>query len=364
MQWREELTRRFPALAKLGGKLGDDCYVVGGAIRDLLLGRNPADADVACIDPLAAARSIRDRVIRLGDAEHLSAYRIVEAGHVYDFAELLKHDGIHDIDADLARRDFTMNAMAVHLGRGVLLDPHGGQRDIEARVVRMVDASNFDDDPLRALKGVRMAVKLGFAIEDETLLAIRVRAPRIVEIAAERVTYELSAILSAEKLREAIGLLQRTHLAEPLGLRARDLHADDASLAGAYALLVDDPRAYAERWRWSADLLREVVALRQLIERYDRIALYDAGEKIARQLPGVLRALGRNEPLDMPDFNIRALLTGNEIAELTGMKPGQELGRVKRALLEAQIRGEVTTRDEAIVQMIARMGAARRGEGT
>ena len=53
MQWREELTRRFPALAKLG----DDCYVVGGAIRDLLLGREPADADVACIDPLAAAPS-------------------------------------------------------------------------------------------------------------------------------------------------------------------------------------------------------------------------------------------------------------------------------------------------------------------
>jgi hypothetical protein len=162
-------------------------------------------------------------------------------------------------------------------------------------------------------------------------------------------------ILSAQKLREAIDLLQRTHLAEPLGLRARDLQADDVSLAGAYALLVDDPRAYAERWRWSTELLREVVALRELIERHDRIALYDAGEKIARQLPEVLHALGRDEPLDMPDFNIRALLTGNEIAELTGMNPGQELGRVKRALLEAQIRGEITTRDEAIVQMIARM---------
>ena len=73
MQWRDELTRRFPSLAKLD----DHCYVVGGAIRDLLLGREPADADVACIDPLAAARSIRERVIRLGDAEHLSAYRVV-----------------------------------------------------------------------------------------------------------------------------------------------------------------------------------------------------------------------------------------------------------------------------------------------
>ena len=69
MQWREELTRRFPALKQLSS----DCYVVGGAIRDLLLGRDPADADVACIDPLAAAKSVRNRVIRLGGEEHLSA---------------------------------------------------------------------------------------------------------------------------------------------------------------------------------------------------------------------------------------------------------------------------------------------------
>jgi tRNA nucleotidyltransferase/poly(A) polymerase len=343
MQWREELTRRFPALAKL-----DDCFVVGGAIRDLLLGREPADADVASIDPLAAARLIRERVIRLGDAEHLSAYRVVDDQHVYDFAELLDHD----IDVDLARRDFTVNAMAVHLGRGELLDPHGGQRDIAARLVRMVRAENFDDDPLRALKGVRMAVKYDFTIEPATLDAIQTRASRIVEMAAERVTYELSVILSARKLREAIDLLRRTHLAEPLGLHPRDVHADavsqDVSLAGAYALLVDHPREYAERWRWSVDLLRDVITLQHLIEQHDRIALYDAGEKIAMQLPAVLRALGRNEPLDLPDFTIGPLLTGNEIAQITGVAPGQELGRIKRALLEAQIRGEVTTKDEAI----------------
>jgi tRNA nucleotidyltransferase/poly(A) polymerase len=339
MQWREELTRRFPALAKLG----DDCFVVGGAIRDLLLGREPADADVACIDPLAAARSIRERVIRLGDAEHLSAYRVVDGQHVYDFAELLDHD----IDVDLARRDFTINAMAVPLGRGKLLDPHGGERDIAARLVRMVRAENFDDDPLRTLKGVRMAIRFDFAIEPETLEAIRARAPRIVEMAAERVTYELSVILADGKLRKAIELLRNTQLAEPLGLHLRDVHADDVSLAGAYALLTDDPRTYAERWRWSADLLRDVLTLQHLIEQHDRIALYDAGEKVARQLPAVLRALGREEPLDMPDFAIRPLLTGNEIAQITGIQPGQRLGRIVRALLEAQIRGEVTTKDQA-----------------
>jgi tRNA nucleotidyltransferase/poly(A) polymerase len=339
MQWREELTRRFPALARLG-----HCYVVGGAVRDLLLGRDPSDADIACIDPLAAARSIRDKVIRLGDAEHLSAYRIVENGHIYDFAELLDHD----IDADLARRDFTMNAMAVQLDTGVLLDPHGGRHDLAARLVRMVHPANFDDDPLRVLKGVRMAVRFDFAIEAATLAAMRERAPRIVDIAAERVTYELSVILGAGKLRRALALLQETGLAEPLGLRIGELAADDLTLAGAYALLIDDPRAYAARWRWSADLLHEVLALQALLDQHDRIALYDAGEAIARQLPAVLRALGREDALDMPDFGVRALLTGHEIAQFTGLAPGPDLGRVKRALLEAQVRGEVMTREDAI----------------
>ncbi|HVG25024.1 MAG TPA: hypothetical protein VND45_12765 [Thermoanaerobaculia bacterium] len=326
MRWRDELTRRFPALARMGA----DCYVVGGAIRDLLLGIEPADADVACRDPLAAAESLRGRLVRLGDEAHLSAYRVVLPEHVYDFAALL--DG--DLMTDLARRDFTVNAMAVDLAHDTLIDPHGGQRDLAARVVRMVRASNFDDDPLRTLKGVRMAIRYGFAIEPETLRAMRERAPRITEVARERVMYELSAIFSANAFRRAVALLHETGLDAPLGLRTREFFADDVSLSGAWALLLDEPP-------------REAATLRRLVDRHDRIALYDAGEEVARQLPAVLRALGRDDALDWPDFQTRALLAGEEIAALTGIAPGKALGAIKRALLEAQLRGEVTTHEEA-----------------
>lgn len=325
MSWRDELTRRFPALAQLG----PGCYVVGGAIRDLLLGLEPADADVACLNPLAIAKRVSSRVIRLGDEEHLSAYRVVLPDHVYDFAELL--DG--DLQTDLSRRDFTVNAMAVDLERDELVDPHGGRRDLEARVVRMVRASNFDDDPLRVLKGVRMAVKYGFEIEAETLEAMRRRAPRIVDVARERVSYELSVIFSANEFRRAVALLQATELDGPLGLRTRPFFADDVSLAGAYALLSESP-------------VREAAVLRRLIEQHDRLALYDAGENIARQLPAVLRALGRSDALDWPDFSTRSLLSGEEIAALTGLPPGPDLGKAKRALLEAQILGRVRSREE------------------
>jgi len=340
MQWRDELTRRFPKLARLG----PDCYVVGGAIRDLLLGREPADVDVACLDPLAEAKKIRDRVIRLGDEEHLSAYRVVDHAadntHVYDFAELLDHD----LDADLARRDFTVNAMAVALTDDALLDPHGGRHDVELRLVRMVRASNFDDDPLRTLKGVRMAIRYGFELDEETLEAIRSRAPRIRDVATERVTYELSVIFSSGAFRRAVGLLDRTGLAAALGLKVVQAQADDLSLAASYALLVDDPRVYGEQWRWSEALVREVTTLQRLVKQHDRLALYDAGETIARQLPPLLG----EEELDWPDFAIKALLTGEEIASVTGLVPGKELGELKRRLVEAQVRGEVRTREEAV----------------
>jgi hypothetical protein len=336
MRWREELTRRFPALAHLPPR----CYVVGGAIRDLLHGASPADADVACDDPLAAAHTVSSRVIRLGADEHLRAYRVVLPEHVYDFAELLDHD----IDRDLARRDFTINAMAVDLDSGILLDPHGGRRDLERGVVRMVDPSNFDDDPLRMLKAVRMVVRYDFEIDPATLDAIRARAPRIADSARERIVYELSVIFSANRFRRAVELLRATGLDGPLGLRTRDFHADDVSLAGAYALLVDDPQGNA-------------AALRKLIDHHDRIALYHAGEELARQLPAVLRALGRDDTLDWPDFSTRALLTGEDITRLTGLAPGKELGAVKRALLEAQIRGDVETVEQA--EAFVRHNAAR-----
>jgi hypothetical protein len=340
MSLRDELIRLFPALAKLPA----GSFVVGGAVRDLLSGRAPADVDVACPNPLACAQTLRRKTIRLGKDDHLAAWRVVDGSHVYDFAEIL--DG--SIDADLARRDFTVNAMAVDLASNELLDPHHGRRDLAARVVRMINPANFDDDPLRMLKGVRMAVKFGFDIDSATLDAIRTRAARIRSIAAERVTYELSLIFSANAFRTAVALLRETALATALGLCTPDVHEDAVPLAAALAIVVSDPRAFGENWRWSESLVREVTTLQHLVDAHDRIALFDAGEAIARQLPPLLRALGRDDSVDWPDFSVKPLLTGDEIAHLTNIAPGPELGRIKRALLEAQLRGEIADRDAAI----------------
>jgi tRNA nucleotidyltransferase/poly(A) polymerase len=337
----DDLLRLFPRLRDLP----IHAYVVGGAVRDLTLAIAPADVDVACLDPLACARALRRKVIRLGREEHLSAYRVVDGAHVYDFAALL--DG--SIDADLARRDFTINAMAVDLESGELLDPHDGRADLARRLVRMIDASNFDDDPLRMLKAVRMAVRFGFEIDAETFAAIRIRAKRIADVSVERVAYELTVIFSANAFRRAVSLLCETGLDVPLFGHSldRDFHADDVPLAAALALLIDDAHAFAKRWRLSDALMREIQILQRLLESHGLLDLYDAGSSIAHQLPPMLRALGRDDRIAFPDFAIKPLLTGDEIAAIAGIEAGPRVGVLKRALLEAELEGRITNRKDA-----------------
>jgi tRNA nucleotidyltransferase/poly(A) polymerase len=340
MTLRDDLLRLFPRLRDLPMH----AYVVGGAVRDLTLGTAPADVDVACLDPLACARALRRKVIRLGREEHLSAYRVVDGPHVYDFAALL--DG--SIDADLARRDFTINAMAIDLASGELLDPHDGRGDLARRLVRMIDASNFDDDPLRMLKAIRMAVRFGFDIDAETLNAIRIRAARIADVSVERVAYELTVIFSANAFRRAVRLLRETALDIPLfGSLDREFHADDVPLAAALALLVEDAHAFAKRWRLSDALMREMQTLQRLRDSHSLLDLYDAGASIAHQLPPMLRALGRGDDVVFPDFATKPLLTGDEIAAIAGIDAGPQVGVLKRALLEAELEGRITTREAA-----------------
>ncbi|HEV7484258.1 MAG TPA: hypothetical protein VGQ65_01155 [Thermoanaerobaculia bacterium] len=336
----DELLRLFPRLRDLP----THAYVVGGAVRDLTLGAAPADVDVACLDPLACARLFRRKIIRLGREEHLSAYRVVDGPHIYDFALL-----DNNIDADLARRDFTINAMAVDLESGELLDPHEGRADLTRRLVRMIDESNFDDDPLRMLKAVRMAVRFGFEIDGETLNAIRIRSTRIADVSVERVAYELTVIFSANTFRRAVTLLRETSLDLPLFGRSpdSDFNADDVPLAAALALLVGDAHVFAKRWRLSDALMREIQTLQRLIASHSLLDLYDAGEPIARQLPPMLRAVGRDDVVAFPDFAIKPLLTGDEIAAIAGIETGPRIGVLKRALLEAELEGRITNREDA-----------------
>ncbi len=199
--------------------LGLDAYVVGGAVRDELLGVPHADEDflVPGVDH-AGLRAMLERHGRVEDLEvhgqlvgvrmypsdreiralapagiELTpprAERSTGPGH-RDFT--IVSDGSIGIEEDMARRDFTINAMACRLSTGELVDPFGGLADLARRELRTVSEQSFREDPLRILRGLRLVSQLGFTLAGPTLAAMGVEAPGLRHISAERIGGGLTA---------------------------------------------------------------------------------------------------------------------------------------------------------------------------
>ena len=187
---------------------GERAWLVGGAVRDRLLGRETDDVDIAVAGdarPYASklAKATGGALFRLSG--EFGAWRVVGPEHAWhaDFVPLRDED----IEADLAQRDFTINAMAEPLGGGELLDPHGGREDLARRVVRMVSGHALSDDPLRSLRAVRIAVELGLDIDPATGRAAAEHAGGIARVAPERVFGELKRVVGADAVRRGLELM-------------------------------------------------------------------------------------------------------------------------------------------------------------
>jgi tRNA nucleotidyltransferase (CCA-adding enzyme) len=171
-------------------------YLVGGAVRDAILGRTGDYLDLDFILPenaVSVASSLAKHYqagFVLLDPDRQIA-RVVFSNATIDIAQ---QEG-ENLVTDLQRRDFTVNAIAFNPHTQEIVDPLQGYADIEARVLRMVSQHNLADDPLRLMRGYRQAAQLGFDIEPNTLNTIRNLAPLLSQVAAERVRTELGYML-------------------------------------------------------------------------------------------------------------------------------------------------------------------------
>jgi tRNA nucleotidyltransferase (CCA-adding enzyme) len=172
-------------------------YVVGGAVRDGLIGRVRAELDLDLVIPTGAVEVARRLAAEyragfvLLDPERQIA-RVVFPRMTVDIAQ---QDG-DSITTDLARRDFTLNAIAYDIQARAIIDPFNGQQDLQHRIIRMVRQSNLVDDPLRLLRAYRQASQLDFTIDADTRQAMRELAPLLTKVAAERVLMELRYLLA------------------------------------------------------------------------------------------------------------------------------------------------------------------------
>jgi putative nucleotidyltransferase with HDIG domain len=188
-------------------------WIVGGALRDELLGRPVRDVDVAVAgDPAQMARAIaaevRGPVFRLSEA--FGAWRVIDRRQnlIWDFSPLQGET----IEEDLRKRDFTVNAMARAFDGGELIDPLGGRADLESRTLRVLGPEAYERDPLRPLRLARFAAELGFEPDPETERLTAAAAPGVSAVAGERVFGELRRLVIAD------GVLAGLALADRLGL--------------------------------------------------------------------------------------------------------------------------------------------------
>ena len=174
-------------------------FLVGGCVRDLLLGRIPHDFDLVTLSearPLAEsiARALGGRPVLIGKVP-FAVYRVAAGQTTVD---VLKAVGA-SIEEDLRRRDFTVNALALEASGGRLIDPAGGMGDLAGRRLAAVSSETFEHDPLRLLRAFRLAAQLDFTIAAETQAAIASRAALLSQVAGERVREELYGLLACRR---------------------------------------------------------------------------------------------------------------------------------------------------------------------
>ena len=260
-----------PLEAARSALAGREAWLVGGAVRDRLLGRPTDDVDVSLEgEPGEAAKTIARATG--GAAFQLSgafgAWRVVGPGHAWHVDLVTLRDD--DIGADLAARDFTINAMAEPLAGGELLDPHGGRADLDARLVRMVSEQALEDDPLRTLRAIRLVTELGLDLDPETGAAAKRHAAAIDKVAPERVFGELKRVVTAERAREGLELMDAHGLTEAVlpelaALRGveqnefhhADVHGHTLEVLEAVARLERDPEPLGAQ---TVELLGEPLA--------------------------------------------------------------------------------------------------------
>jgi tRNA nucleotidyltransferase (CCA-adding enzyme) len=360
--------RALPGLEQLQTAIaGFPAYLVGGGVRDLLLGESHPDLDVVIegdVAPVALAlggeltehERFQTAKVRLGeltvDLARARAETYAHPGALPDITPAKLED-------DLSRRDFTINAMAVPLGREPeLIDPHGGADDLAAGHLRVLHKASFRDDPTRALRAARYAARFGFELESET--ATLLRGADLRTVSDDRIDAELRRLATERDPARGLVLLQEWGV---LGMPADavPLAGEATRLAGRppWEDIADRPEVLlaalgrgsaGEQVRAAATGLAEATP-----ERPSRAVQAASGRPPVELVLG--RAMGA-EWLDryVSEWRDVALeIDGRElIAE--GVPEGPDVGKGLEAALSAKLDGEISGRDE---EMRIALAAAR-----
>ena len=387
--------RILEALCRLQGQT---VWLVGGALRDLLSNRTAAEIDLVLpADPLPFARELE--ALGFGTAVALSdlSPRVarVAGRRDVDIAELTGGS----IEADLGRRDFTVNAMAWELGSRHFVDPFGGVLDLSRRRLCMISSRNLREDALRVLRAARLIATHGLRPDRALTAASRREAGELARVAPERVRAEVVKLLDSPSVTEALRWLRRVSawdhvFGEPAvegtpGGRGVPSRIDDSSLRRLppesrrrirlclIAAWLGLPPASAARWllqrRFSRQEASAVAALLDLTEKARKIRdprdawawVRDSGDRrseallLLRLLLPPRSELPRRLAALHPRRKIR--LTGRDIMDWLQIPSGPRVGSLLREAEIEALRGRIRSRREARRWLVQTRGGGREG---
>ena len=365
---------------------GYTAWCVGGCVRDMLMGKNPDDYDIASSAPCEEIQRLFDKTIPTG-IKH-GTVTVIMDGTPYEVTRYRVdgeyNDNRHpenvnftaDFSLDLSRRDFTVNAMGYNENRG-LCDLYGGKEDIEKKIIRAVGnpSERFLEDALRIIRAIRFSSVLDFSIEEDTLNAIKKHANLLENIASERVTIELLKALSGNK-PSTLGVLVEEGGLSSFGISGKaDWTILDRlpnisllRLAALAQMCFADIHEVVQRLRLSnkqkTELFGyyEIFSLKEItlpsIKPYAKKVEYSNLSAAAKAI-GILKGLDtdelsetakkayeNNEPYAIEMLDI----SGNEIKEL-GFT-GSEIGKVQRKLLDLVLDNPKLNTKEKLVSAI------------
>ncbi len=364
-------------------------YLVGGMVRDLLLGLEPVEPDLTVTESgvdfaEALAGEVAGEVVyrsQFHTAKVLVDETIVDVAMArterYESPGALPEVEPAHIEDDLPRRDFSINAMAVSLNReswGELLDPLGGEADVVNRTLRVLHDASFIDDPTRILRAVRYAGRLGFELGPETRRLLTRDLAHLSHVSGDRLRHELAFILGETNAVEALldadrlGVLSAVDPAlkadpEVLGrVDWRPAREPDLRLLGLLLFEVSDgePAAAIERLRLDAEstkVVRDVGAVKSVLAELARPSLrpsevYHLLEGRAPQAIEACAVAADDPPVEsrlrsyLDELrHVEPALNGNDLLGL-GVPQGPVVGELLRKLLDARLDGLIASEEE------------------
>jgi tRNA nucleotidyltransferase (CCA-adding enzyme) len=368
-------------------------YLVGGVVRDLLLEQPNVDLDLV-VEGNAVELALQLKETNGGDiTTHLrfstaklrwdrwSADFATARSETYDKPGALPRVTPSSIDNDLSRRDFTVNAMAVHLNPGdygKLLDPCGGRSDLKKKVIRVLHEKSFTDDATRIWRGLRYEQRLGFRLERKTQSLLKRDVDMLDTISSDRIRYEIECILQEqypEKVlsrAEGLGVLAKLHPAlkgngwrEEKFAQARQLTSPHTPEIGLYLALIayplNDEEAESLISRLNlpkslAQTVRDTIALKEKIKLvtipgispssiYNFLDGYSAQALVASSLATESPTASQNIRYFLSKLrHVEASLSGDDLKRM-GVAQGPQVKEVLELLRQARLNGKVTTRE-------------------